>query len=103
MRSNSGRTTWSTLTGGCDATTPPAFDAFEGATVGSSAIVFHSPQAGQRPIHLGDSYPHSLQKYAFLSFAIVGILCKNTTNYKDFQIFRLFSLPLYYYGNYTSS
>ena len=32
----------------------------------SSTNVFHSPQAGQRPIHFGDSYPQELQKYTDL-------------------------------------
>jgi hypothetical protein len=35
---------------------------FPVATV-SSTIVFHSPQAGQRPIHLGLSLPHALQNH----------------------------------------
>jgi hypothetical protein len=35
---------------------------FPVATV-SSTIVFHSPQAGQRPIHFGLSLPHALQNH----------------------------------------
>ena len=32
----------------------------------SSTIVFHAPQAGQRPAHLGESAPHSLQNHTLL-------------------------------------
>ena len=35
-------------------------------TTVSSTIVFHSPHAGQRPIHLGLSFPHDLQNHTFL-------------------------------------
>ena len=39
---------------------------------GSSTMVFHALQAGHCPIHLLDSYPHSLQKNAVvLAFAIL--------------------------------
>ncbi len=40
---------------------------FLGAT-GSSIIVFHSPQAGQRPTHFDDSLPQFLQKYVVACF-----------------------------------
>ena len=41
---------------------------------GSSIIVFHSPQAGQRPIHLGLSLPQELQYHTDLFlFAIVRV------------------------------
>ena len=41
------------------------------ATV-SSTIVFHSPQAGHFPIHLGLSFPQEVQNQAvFILFAIV--------------------------------
>lgn len=36
----------------------------------SSTKVFHSPQAGHLPIHLGDSYPHELQKYTDFIFVL---------------------------------
>ena len=36
-----------------------------------SENVFHSPQAGHLPIHLGLSYPHALHTYIILSFAII--------------------------------
>jgi hypothetical protein len=35
-----------------------------------SLNVFHLPQAGHLPIHLGDSCPQFSQTYAILSFAI---------------------------------
>lgn len=43
--------------------------AFPVATV-SSTIVFHSPQAGHRPIHFGLSFPHDLQNHTVFVFAI---------------------------------
>ena len=40
-----------------------------------STIVFHSPQAGQRPIHLLLSFPHEVQYHSDLLFApIVAII-----------------------------
>gem|GEM_PF-2737910 len=40
---------------------------------GCSTIVFHSPQAGQRPIHLGLSLPHEVQNQTVLTlFAIIS-------------------------------
>ncbi len=42
---------------------------FPVATV-SSTIVFHSPHAGQRPIHLGLSFPHSLQNHTLLVLTV---------------------------------
>ena len=44
-------------------------DFFPVATV-SSTIVFHSPHAGQRPIHLGLSLPHALQNHTVFVFAV---------------------------------
>ena len=44
-------------------------DFFPVATV-SSTIVFHSPQAGQRPIHLGASFPHEVQNQDVFIFPI---------------------------------
>ena len=38
---------------------------FEFSVLFSSIIVFHCPQPGHLPIHLGDSQPHSLQKILF--------------------------------------
>ena len=35
-----------------------------------STIVFHAPQAGQRPAHLGESAPHSLQNHTDLYLAL---------------------------------
>jgi hypothetical protein len=51
-------------------------------TTVSSTQVFHAPQAGHFPNHFGDSFPHSLQKKAVFSFAIVFVrLCrKNKKN-----------------------
>lgn len=38
----------------------------------SSTIVFHSPQAGHLPAHLGDSAPQLLQNHAvFVSFILL--------------------------------
>ncbi len=52
---------------------PPllAVEAAEVATR-SSTIVFHAPQAGQRPAHFDDSAPHSEQNHAVFTvfFAI---------------------------------
>jgi hypothetical protein len=43
-----------------------------------SLKVFHCPQAGHLPIHLGDSCPQFSQTYAILSFAIVkNIMAQN--------------------------
>jgi hypothetical protein len=38
--------------------------------LGSSTIVFHSPQAGQRPIHLGLSLPQEVQNQTVFAVAI---------------------------------
>src|SRR6478672_1559900 len=38
-----------------------------------SLYVFHSPQSGQRPCHLGDSLPHCWQTYMILVWARGGI------------------------------
>ena len=44
----------------------------EDFAMGSSTMVFHALQAGHCPIHLLDSYPHSLQKNAVvLAFAML--------------------------------
>jgi predicted RNA-binding Zn-ribbon protein involved in translation (DUF1610 family) len=45
-----------------------------------SLKVFHCPQAGHLPIHLGDSCPQFSQTYAVLSFAIV--MCFMAQNYE---------------------
>ena len=37
----------------------------------SSFIVFHSPQDGHFPYHLGDSYPHSEQMNTLFIFALL--------------------------------
>ena len=37
----------------------------------SSTIVFHAPQSGQRPTHLGELPPHSEQNHIVFSFAII--------------------------------
>ena len=39
----------------------------------SSTIVFHSPQEGQRPIHLGLASPQEVQTYTVLNFSF-GII-----------------------------
>ena len=39
----------------------------------SSVKVFHSPHEGQRPSHFGASKPQFLQKYAFLTLAMVVV------------------------------
>lgn len=38
---------------------------------GSSTIVFHSPHAGQRPIHLGLSFPQDVQYQTVFAFVII--------------------------------
>ena len=50
-----------------------------GATV-NSFIVFHWPQLGQRPTHLGDSCPHSEQTYTVL-FLAMSVVDKLTGSY----------------------
>nr|WP_303676783.1 hypothetical protein [uncultured Duncaniella sp.] len=49
---------------------PSVRDFFSGR-IFSSTIVFHSPQAGQRPDHFGDSAPQLLQNHAVLTAFIV--------------------------------
>ena len=46
-------------------------DGFPVTTV-CSAIVFHSPQAGQRPIHLGLSFPQLVQNHIVFSFVPIS-------------------------------
>ena len=46
-----------------------AFPAAIGFSICSS-MVFHSPQAAQRPCHLGDSLPQLVQKNTVFAFAI---------------------------------
>jgi hypothetical protein len=48
-------------------TPPPVPD----KDLGSSIIVFHSPQAGQRPIHFELSLPQELQNHADFVFAMM--------------------------------
>ena len=54
------------------ATLRPAFEGervFDGpAATFSSTMVFHSPQEGQRPAHLGESAPHDEQNQSDLYF-----------------------------------
>ena len=57
---------------------------FPVATV-SSTIVFHSPHAGHRPIHLGLSFPHSLQNHTLLVLT-VAILEIFFSCHKSFHI-----------------
>ena len=38
---------------------------------GCSTMVFHSPQAGQRPIHFGLSLPHEVQNHTVLTFPAI--------------------------------
>jgi hypothetical protein len=40
----------------------------------SSAIVFHSPQPGQRPCHFGLSCPHEVQAKTVADFGITARL-----------------------------
>ena len=51
-----------------DSRTGPVPDFF--AETVSSTYVFHCPQTGHLPIHLGDSLPQLLQKYTDLVFVI---------------------------------
>jgi hypothetical protein len=44
---------------------------FPGELMISSAYVFHSPQAGQRPSHFVDSAPQWLQNQAFFTLLIM--------------------------------
>jgi len=45
----------------------------DGFDTGSSTMEFQALQAGHCPIHLDDSYPHSLQKNAVvLAFAMIA-------------------------------
>jgi hypothetical protein len=37
-------------------------------------MLFHSPHAGQRPIHFGLSFPHALQNHTILVFAAAIIM-----------------------------
>ena len=41
------------------------------AAFGSSTIVFHSPQAGHRPIHFALSFPHEVQYQTVLIFVAI--------------------------------
>ena len=41
---------------------------------GASTMVFHSPHAGQRPIHLGLSLPHEVQYQTVFTFPCVAIV-----------------------------
>ena len=50
------------------------FSFFPVATL-SSTIVFQAPQAGHLPIHLGLSFPHSVQNHFVFVFAPVAIGC----------------------------
>ena len=47
---------------------PELRDAFPFGAAGASTIVFHSPQAGQRPIHFALSLPQELQYQSVLVF-----------------------------------
>ena len=38
-----------------------------------STMVFHEPQAGQRPIHFGYSFPQFVQKNTVFSFPVTAI------------------------------
>ena len=49
---------------------PPVF-AFAPSPTACSTSVFHAPQLGQRPAHLGVSLPHSVQKNTLFAFAIL--------------------------------
>jgi hypothetical protein len=63
---------------------PPAFGVNEGIGLTLTSLnVFHCPQAGHFPIHLGDSCPQFEQTYAVLSFAIFlfDVLSHKITKY----------------------
>jgi hypothetical protein len=58
-----------------------------------SFIVFHAPHEGQRPVHLGESYPHSVHTYAVFSFAISSNLGhKISAKRVKLQVYLLFIL-----------
>ena len=62
----------------------------EGAWVGASTIVFHSPQAGHLPIHLGLSAPQELQNHEVFALVAISLL-----TFK-FEHFHILDLPILY-------
>jgi hypothetical protein len=56
-------------------------------------MLFHSPQAGQRPIHLGLSAPQALQNQTVLFFVVLAILIQLKPRAK-IVIFRFLLLSL---------
>ena len=105
------------LTEAADLTDPPAFprppDGEELFAAGSSTIVFQALQAGHCPIHLEDSYPHSLQKNAVVfAFAIsyarltadtfTAFPSSSSTLTLNFPLMLVFMLPTAASFTYTS-
>src|SRR5699024_1415719 len=63
----------------------PAFFPLDGAAVRSSTRVFHWRQPGHCPIHLADSYPHSLQKKTVFVFDFAIKLTLHFTFYPKYK------------------
>src|SRR5689334_142949 len=57
-----------------------------------SVKVFHAPQSGQRPCHLGDSLPHSWQTYMVRVWDLGGMIGLSGSGWwiLDFSLFILY-------------